>query len=148
MRKKILVAVAILMTSGLAYADRDGILLSAGFGLGGNKLIYVNEEENVDLDASWGGAFQLKLGGIISHQHAVYLHFQNSLFSFQETSSRDEFAAFTGFSGLGYTYFANPTIGSPYIEASIGRAAFVAIESASTSNNNSPFMQAAQGSTF
>lgn len=72
MFKNIIVIAGMLVSSiELTHADRDGFLLSAGLGLNSNYLAFNNDNGNFDLESSWGAASQLKIGGVINHQHAV-----------------------------------------------------------------------------
>jgi len=122
MRKQLLVASAILLTSGLAQADRSKFFLAGGVGLGTNS---VKTDEN--LDAENGLVGSLKIGGLINNQHAIYFHRQLSWFSF-DNGQNQTLDGYSGISAVGYTYYLNPEIGSPYFETSIGLGDFYNID--------------------
>jgi len=149
MCKQLLIASAILLFSGLAHADRDSFLLGIGLGLTNSRVLeFSNENRSSDLSPSGGGNAQLKIGGVINHQHAVYYHLKNSVFSYEDLDSGSEFAAVAGLGGLGYTYFFSPTIGSPYIETTLGVASFIALERLKANSRDFPLIGGGSGNSF
>lgn len=127
MHKHILIALAILMTSGLAQADRSKFLLAGGLGFGINSLSSENNGSETDYDSDAGLVTSFKIGGVVDQQHAIYYHRQASWFSFDNNATTGN-RAISGIMGVGYTYYVEPTVGSPYVEASIGLGDFVDVD--------------------
>lgn len=139
MSKKLLIAAAILMTSGLAHADRSKFFLAGGLGYGTNSMSSESSQGDGEIDGDPGLISSVKIGGVINQQHALYYHRQASWFSFENARGQN-FDVLSGVMGIGYTFYTEPTIGSPYVEASIGLGDFVGRNNTSGSYSGTGFL--------
>lgn len=124
MSKKLLIAAAILLISGLAHADRNQLFLGAGAGFGVNNVSTDENGFETEYNANAGLVTSFKIGRVINQQHAIYYQRQASRFLFGIVSSTNT-EAISGITGIGYTYYVSPTVGSPYIEAALGFGDFI-----------------------
>lgn len=127
MRKQLIVATAILLTSGLAHADRNKFVLAGGLGFGTNSVNIESGSSETELDADASLVSSIKIGGVVNQQHAIYYHRQASWFS-GTNAAGNSYSAVSGIMGLGYTYYLKPTVGSAYVEATVGLGDFIDVD--------------------
>jgi len=117
--KRILLALLVL-SSAPAYAERNDILVGLGIGLGPSDADFSSTGADITVYERPVFMMSFKLGGMFSPQHALYYQYRLGFFRFDRSDWEDGGRGVSSFSGLGYTYFLNPTVGSPYVEAAMG----------------------------
>ncbi len=114
------VAATLFSANTFAFDDnRQGFFFSVGAG-----LQTVNVETDVSIgatssDSSGGIATSFKIGGGISNQFSMY-YIRNASWFRAEDSFGDTNTFLAGISGLGGTYYLQPTSPSAYLMAAIG----------------------------
>lgn len=100
---------------------RSDFLVGIAFGLGSTDADFSNRSdagftvyERPMLMSSF------KLGGMFAPQHALYYQYRLGVMRMARSDWDDDYQGVATFSGLGYSYFLEPTVGSPYVEAAMG----------------------------
>ncbi|MFY0664551.1 MAG: outer membrane beta-barrel protein [Natronospirillum sp.] len=119
MLKKTLV-VALVMASGFAHAERNKFVLAAGLGYSVNTFDVSLDSGELETEADNGLVTSFKIGGMINQQHAVYVARQTATVGFEVEGGNSFSGGRNSLVGVGYTFYVNPTIGSPYVEVAAG----------------------------
>lgn len=118
-----LAAIFLAATPALAFDDnREGFLLGLGAGLHSLKNDYTLNGNSYLTESKSGLATSFKIGGGITNQFLLYFVRNASWFNTPVTNgaTTKEATATVGISGIGATYFFEPTSPSGYMLAAIG----------------------------
>lgn len=119
MVKRIVFALLVL-SSASAQAERSDILIALGIGVGPTDANFYAMEGDVFTYERPTSVASFKLGGMFAPQHAIYYQYRLGILRMYRSDWDDNGWGLSSFSGLGYTYYFKPTIGSPYIETAFG----------------------------
>lgn len=118
-----LVAVLLSATPALAFDEnREGFILGLGAGLHGIKNDYSLNGNSYLTESKSGLATSFKMGAGITNQFALYFVRNTSWFSKPVTNgaTTKDAHAVVGISGIGATYYFEPTAPSGYMLAAVG----------------------------
>lgn len=103
-----------------ADTDRGDFFVGFGLGIGPVDMDVSSNDGNVSVYERPVVMTSFKLGGMFAPQHAVYYQYRLGFARVSRSDWDDDYQGVTVFSGLGYSYFLEPTVGSAYIEAAMG----------------------------
>lgn len=126
MAKKILFLLCVLGAASAQaetenQTERSDFFVGVALGLGPTDANFSNRSE-ADFSVYERPMLMssFKLGGMFAPQHAVYYQYRLGVMRLARSGWDDDYQGVATFSGLGYSYFLEPTVGSPYIEAAMG----------------------------
>lgn len=111
-----------LLLSLNAWAERDGLYLSAGLGLHTGNYEETHDGDSLFDDACGGLLSSFKIGAYLTPQLALYYQRDAAwLYERVSTSSSDSRALVNlGITGAGLSYYLSPAQGSTYLEVAAG----------------------------
>ena len=122
MVKRILFALLVLSSASAQaeQVERNDILIALGIGIGPTDANFYASDDDIVTYERPTTVSSFKLGGMFAPQHAIYYQYRMGLLRMYRSDWDDNGWGYSTFSGLGYTYYFEPTVGSPYIEAAAG----------------------------